>query len=61
LRVRHPETGSITGQVASLCRSRSISTRWLSGYLIKWVWKWNHRYDDEAMFRTLLDNAAQTD
>jgi transposase-like protein len=36
----------------------SISTRWLPGYLNEWVWKWNHRNDDEAMFRTLLMNAA---
>ena len=32
--------------------------RWLPGYLNEWVWKWNHRDDDEAMFRTLLENAA---
>jgi transposase-like protein len=37
----------------------SISTRWLPGYLNEWVWKWNHRDDDEAMFRQLLDNAAR--
>ena len=35
----------------------SISTRWLSGYLNEWVWKWNHRDDDRAMFRSLLLNA----
>jgi len=38
----------------------SISTRWLPGYLNEWVWKWNHRDDDAAMFRSLLDNAAAT-
>lgn len=38
----------------------SISTRWLPGYLNEWVWKWNHRNDDEAMFRTLLQNASGT-
>ena len=36
----------------------SVSTRWLPGYLNEWVWKWNHRDDDRAMFRSLLDNAA---
>jgi len=36
----------------------SISTRWLPGYLNEWVWKWNHRDDDEAMFRRLLRSAA---
>jgi transposase-like protein len=36
----------------------SISTRWLPGYLTVWVWKWNHRNDDEAMFRTLIASAA---
>ena len=36
----------------------AISTRWLPGYLNEWVWKWNHRNDDEAMFRSLIQNAA---
>ena len=36
----------------------SISHRWLGSYLNEWVWKWNHRDDDEAMFRQLLVNAA---
>lgn len=36
----------------------SVSTRWLPGYLNEWAWKWNHRNDDEAMFRSLLRNAA---
>lgn len=35
-----------------------VSTKWLPGYLNEWVWKWNHRDDDEAMFRTLLTRAA---
>jgi transposase-like protein len=36
----------------------SISRRWLQAYLNEWTWKWNHRRDDEAMFRTLLLSAA---
>lgn len=36
----------------------SISKRWLDSYLNEWVWKWNHREDDEAMFRQLLGSAA---
>jgi transposase len=36
----------------------SISTRWLGSYINEWVWKWNHRDDDEAMFRQLLSRAA---
>ncbi len=36
----------------------SISRRWMDSYLNEWVWKWNHRDDDEAMFRQLLTNAA---
>jgi len=36
----------------------SISKRWLGSYLNEWVWKWNHRNDDRAMFRSLLSNAA---
>lgn len=38
----------------------SISRRWLDSYLNEWVWKWNHRDDDRAMFLNLLDNAAST-
>ncbi|MDQ2984124.1 MAG: IS1595 family transposase [Actinomycetota bacterium] len=37
----------------------SISKRWLGSYLNQWVWQWNHRKDDEAMFRTLLLSAAR--
>ena len=37
----------------------SISARWLPGYLNEWVWKWNHRHDDAAMFRSLLLNATR--
>jgi transposase-like protein len=36
----------------------SISRRWLGSYLNEWVWKWNHRDDDEAMFRQLLSSAT---
>ncbi len=37
----------------------SVSRRWLGSYLNEWVWKWNHRDDDEAMFRTLILSAAR--
>lgn len=36
----------------------SISRKWLNAYLNEWVWKWNRRKDDEAMFRQLLGSAA---
>lgn len=36
----------------------SISKRWLDSYLNEWVWKWNRRDDDEAMFRQLVTSAA---
>ena len=36
----------------------AVSAKWLPGYLNEWVWKWNHRNDDAAMFRSLLRNAA---
>jgi transposase len=38
----------------------SVSARWLGSYLNEWVWKWNHRKDDRAMFHRLLRNAAAT-
>ena len=37
---------------------RAISKRWLGSYLNEWVWKWNHRDDDQAIFRQLATNAA---
>ena len=36
----------------------SVSKRWLGSYLNEWVWKWNHRNDDRAMFWQMLDNAT---
>jgi transposase len=36
----------------------AISRRWLPSYLNEWVWKWNRRKDDVAMFWQLLDGAA---
>lgn len=38
----------------------SISRKWLLGYLNEWVWKWNRRDDDVAMFRQLIESAAAT-
>jgi transposase len=37
----------------------SISARWLNGYLNEWVWKWNHRGDDESLFCELVANVAE--
>lgn len=31
-----------------------VSLKWLQGYLNEYAWRWNHRDDDEAMFKTLL-------
>jgi transposase len=36
----------------------SVSRRWLLGYLNEWVWKWNRRKDEVAMFWQLLADAA---
>lgn len=36
----------------------SISAKWLPGYLNEWVWKWNHRDEDAAMFRSRFRNAT---
>jgi transposase-like protein len=36
----------------------AISKRWLHSYLNEWVWRYNHRDDDRAQYRTLLLNAA---
>ena len=36
----------------------AISRKWLQSYLNEWVWKWNHRRDDRAMFWQLVTRAA---
>ncbi len=38
---------------------RSISRKWLQGYLNEFVWRYNHRDDRVAMFPTLLDRSAR--
>lgn len=36
----------------------SVSGKWLQGYVNEYVWRYNHREDREAMFRTLLWRAT---
>ena len=36
----------------------SVSPKWLQGYVNEYVWRYNHRDDPEAQFRTLLLRAA---
>lgn len=36
----------------------SVSTKWLQGYLNEYVWRYNHRHDPRATFRTLVLRAA---
>ena len=38
---------------------RKVSHRWLQGYLNEFTWRYNERYSDTPMFRTLLQRAAQ--
>jgi transposase len=37
----------------------SVSRKWLQGYLNEYVWRYNRRHDDEAMFRQLLTSASR--
>jgi transposase-like protein len=37
---------------------RKVSHRWLQGYLNEFCWRYNHRYDERAMFQTLLLRAT---
>jgi transposase-like protein len=39
----------------------SVSPKHLASYVNEYVWRYNHRDDDEAQFRTLLRNAATND
>ncbi len=36
----------------------SVSRKWLQGYLNEYAWRYNHRDDAVAMFKTLLVRAA---
>jgi transposase-like protein len=38
---------------------RQVSHRWLQGYLNEFTFRYNERYSDTPMFRTLLGRAAQ--
>ncbi len=37
----------------------SVSKRWLQGYLNEWTWRYNHRFDGEQQFFSLLLRAAR--
>jgi hypothetical protein len=36
-----------------------VSAKYLQGYLNEYVWRYNHRDDDRAMFLNLILNAAR--
>ena len=38
----------------------SVSAKWLQGYLNEYAWRYNHRDDAEAQFKTLLARAAMS-
>jgi transposase len=71
-RIRHTEKVYVSGEVhtqtidgffSNLKRGiggnyHSVSSKWLQGYLNEYAWRYNHRFDDEANFRTLLSRAA---
>lgn len=37
---------------------RSVSHKWLQGYLNEYAWRYSHRHDRRAMFHTLIARAA---
>jgi transposase len=36
----------------------SVSKKWLQGYLNEYAWRYNHRKDPVAVFKTLLTRSA---
>jgi transposase len=38
----------------------NVSRKWLQGYLNEYAWRYNHRDDEAAMFKTLLGRATQS-
>jgi transposase len=71
-RINHTERVYVSGQVHtqtiegffSLVKNgirgvyHSVSAKWLQGYLNEYAWRYNHRDDGEAMFKTLLLRAT---
>jgi transposase-like protein len=71
-RIRHSENVYVSGNVhtqtiegffSNLKRGvagayHSVSRDWLQSYLNEYAWRYNHRDDDRAMFRHLVDRAA---
>jgi transposase len=37
----------------------AVSKRWLRGYLNEYAWRYNHRSDERAQFRSLLLRSAR--
>jgi transposase len=71
-RIRHTEniyvsgdvhTQTIEGFFSNLKRGiagnyHSVSSKWLQGYLNEYAWRYNERDNEQAMFQSLLVNAA---
>jgi len=71
-RVNHSQDIYVSGEVHtntiegffSLVKSglrgsyHSVSRKWLQGYLNEYAWRYNHRDDEAAMFKTLLLRAT---
>jgi transposase-like protein len=71
-RIRHTEKVYVSGEVhtqtidgffSNLKRGiggnyHSVSSKWLQGYLNEYAWRYNHRDDKQAQFRTLLARAS---
>ncbi|HMS73401.1 MAG TPA: IS1595 family transposase [Baekduia sp.] len=56
-------TNTVEGFFGNLKRGisgnyHSVSPKWLQGYLNEFVWRYNHRRDDRAMFLTLISRSA---
>lgn len=37
----------------------SVSAKYLQGYLNEYAWRYNHRFDTEPMFRTIIGNSTR--
>src|SRR3954453_15164190 len=73
-RIRHSEkvyvagnvhTQTIDGFFSNLKRGiagtyHAVSSKWLPAYLNEYAWRYNHRHDSRAMFRSLLLRAARS-
>lgn len=56
--IRRPLRGSCNVKNGIAGNYHGVSEKWLQSYLNEYTWRYNHREDGRAMFRLLVNRAA---